>query len=131
MPRFPKNITHDLILYAKKLEVKANFWDPRAKSAFEFARQMTSPKLKKKNPSFECNLVYLDSEELPSLTAQYLDGSKWVTQTVDFSVGDLRSQFYERASRIEELSEGVENSAAATATGGKKGDSSAKAGGKK
>ena len=53
MTRVPRVLAMELIQFVKKIEVKANFWDPKAKSAFEFARQMSSPKLKKKNPTYE------------------------------------------------------------------------------
>lgn len=105
MSRISKAVAMDLIAFAKTIQVKANFWDPKAVSAFEFARQMSSPNLKKKNPSFECNLTYLESADPPSLQAGFSDGSTWAIDTAGFKASELREAFYSKCARIEDKTE--------------------------
>lgn len=101
--RITKDVAHKLILYAKRLNVTAHFWDPQAKSAFEFYRQMSSPKLKKINPNFDCSLNVVDELVPPKLTAEFADGSKWESTTAGLTCADLRGTFYTRAADIEDL----------------------------
>ncbi len=103
--KLTKEITLDLIQYAKKLNFSANFWDPSAKSAFEFCKQMNSPKLKKKNPSFECSMIYHDLKTAPLMTAVFSDGSEWTTATDKHTAFQLRQNFWERTVFIEEKAE--------------------------
>jgi hypothetical protein len=105
MPRFAKALSHELIQFAKNVQLTANYWDSTSKSAFEFARQMSSPKLKKKNPQFECNLLYTESDDPPSLVAQFSDGSTWKTSTAAMKASDLRQEFFDRCARIEDIAE--------------------------
>ena len=102
MPRVPKTIAKELIQFVKKVEVRANFWDPIGKSAYEFGRQMSSSKLAKSNTAYECNMIVLpnDSTAAPSVTAEFLDGSKWQVDTGDYTCNDLRSLFYEHAEKV-------------------------------
>jgi len=107
MPRVPKTIAHELIQFVKKVEVKANFWDPVGKSAYEFGRQMSSRKLAVHNKSFECNMVNLPngSTAAPSITAEFADGSKWEVESGKYSCNDLRGMFYVHAEKVEEALE--------------------------
>lgn len=105
MPRLPKSVAMDLITYAKNLQFRANFWDPKAVSAFEFARQMSSPKLIKKNPQFNCNLRYIEVAEAPTMTAEFSDGSTWTVDTAELKANELREKFYSRCARIEDSAE--------------------------
>lgn len=125
MPRVPRFIAQDLIQYAKSISVKANFFDPNARSAFEFARQMSSPKLKKINPGFECQLEITEDEVVPSLKAEFLDGSKWAISTADFSADRLRFEFYQKAAEAEDNSD-LASTEAAGSKGGKAADKKGK-----
>jgi hypothetical protein len=102
MPRIPRMIARDLIVYAKTLTLSGNFFDPRATSAYEFARQMRSPKLKKINPQFDCTLNQISTDDAPSLVAEFADGSKWTTETTDFTCERLRFDFFTRAGDAED-----------------------------
>ena len=62
MSRISKHAASKLILYVKQLDVKARFWDTQALSAFEFYRQMDSPKLKKLNPQYKCKFEMLKED---------------------------------------------------------------------
>ncbi len=121
--KITKELAMELIPFAKKLHVSANYWDPTAKSAFEFCRQMASPKLKKKSPSFDVEMVYHELNKAPTLYAEFSDGSKWNTETTDLSSAQLRLAFYERAMIVEELAElanmAVETEAPGSAAKGK------------
>jgi hypothetical protein len=117
MPRITKAIASDLIQYAKSLTITANFWDPNARSAFEFARQMRSPRLKKINPGFECNFNEISTTDAASLVAEYLDGSKWSCTTAGKSAMDLRGEFYSRAADAEDNLDGPLDTGAASSKG--------------
>ena len=108
MSRVAKHIALDLIQYCKTLKVTAHFWDPNAKSAYEFARQMSSPKLKKQNPAFECDLTENDRNEPANLVAEFADGSKWSTETFGYTASELRSKFFAKAAIVEDVMDDVE-----------------------
>ena len=101
--RITKQISHELISFAKRLEVRAHFFDPNATSAFEFARQMSSPKLQKKNDKFECIMVKQDDPAFkPIMKAEFLDGSTMELETSSYKAVDLRGLFYEKAEEAED-----------------------------
>jgi hypothetical protein len=89
MPRVPKAIAQQLILFVTKIELRANYWDPKATSAFEFARQMLSPKIKKINPKMEISMIRHDLPDEACICVDYIDGSKWEQNT-----GNNRSCLY-------------------------------------
>lgn len=102
-PRVPKIVAHDLIQYAKNLNVTAHAFSPASISAMEFHRQMNSPKLHKINPSFECKLNLLKSLDSPAtVSAEFLDGSKWELESAAHSAAELRSMFFEKAALAED-----------------------------
>jgi hypothetical protein len=105
MPRVTKEVSHDLIQFAKSMKFYADVWDPKASSAFEFARQMMSPKLAKKNPNFECDMYYNEEKLPPRLEAKFSDGSTWTTETSEYKCSDLREIFYDRAMAVEDAAE--------------------------
>lgn len=72
MSRISKHAASKLISYIKKLDVKARFWDADALSAFEFYRQMDSPKLKKLNPQYKCNFEMLKEDSKVFLKNDFL-----------------------------------------------------------
>ena len=134
MPRVPRHIAAELIQFVKKVELKASFWDPMSTSAFEFARQMSSPKLKKINPTLEVNLVRLENIEPPQLHVEYLDGSSWATGTAGLHASDLRYILYEKAADAEDKvgdSGGGGDGGAGKDAGSKGGKGAAAKGGKK
>ena len=93
MPRLTKALALDLIVFAKKLSVRANYFDRKATSAFEFVRQMNSPNLKKVNPSFEVSFVEdVEFEKPAQLRAEFIDGAVWETETGSFKASDLRNE---------------------------------------
>jgi len=111
--RVPKTVAMELIAFVKRVELRANFYDPKATSAFEFARQMSSPHLQKKNPNYECLMVRQPNEDFAaSLKAEYSDGSVFETETGEHTAADLRSLFFEKA-------EDAENALAVKAVGKK------------
>lgn len=102
MPRVPKHIAMELIQFVKKVHVKAHYWDPNSRSAFEFARQMSSPRLKKINPALEVIMESLETLKPPVLEVEYLDGNKWEKETTGLHATDLRSMLYESAADAED-----------------------------
>lgn len=109
MSRVPKHIASELITFVKRLEIKANFWDDRAKSAFEFNRQMSSRKLKKINPTLEIVFETHNNHDPPIIKAEFLDGSKWEIDSSNFKSAEIRAMFYSKASDAEE-SAGIDDS---------------------
>ncbi len=103
--KITKELTIELISFAKRIKFSANYWDPSASSAFEFCRNMSSPKLKKKNPNFECELAYHEGKQAPFLIAEFSDGSEWKTNTNTMTAAQLRQAFWERAVMSEEIAE--------------------------
>ena len=100
--RVPKQVAMELIAFVKRVELRASFYDPKATSAFEFARQMSSPHLQKKNPNYECLMVRQIDEDFPaSLKAEFSDGSVFETETSGHTAADLRSLFFEKAEDAE------------------------------
>jgi hypothetical protein len=101
--RIPKQVALELIAFVKRVEVRANFFDPKGKSAFEFARQMSSPLLQKKNPNYECVMLKQPQEDFTAtLKAEFSDGSIFETETSPYTAADLRSLFYEKAEEAED-----------------------------
>jgi|Transcript_31078 hypothetical protein len=121
MSRVTKQSARELIAFAKNLKIWGHYWDPKARSAFEFARQMQAPPLKKVNPAFECTLVQSETNEPARLIAEFLDGSKWETKTGEFSLKDLRAEFFAKAADAEDNADIVPGGDA-----GKKGDKGGK-----
>ena len=103
--RVPKHIAMDLVQYIKNVKVQAHFWDTKSRSAFEIARQMSSPKFQKVNRSFECVLENSKKPMDPKITAEFLDGSKWEQSTADLSCNELRGMLFERARDAEDAVE--------------------------
>ena len=114
--RVPKLVARELIQYIKKIDVKANYWDQNATSAFEFTRQMNSPVLRKLNTKYECNMHVIDEEnKIPAtMLVEFVNGSKWETNTSNFKADDLRYELFTRAEEVEEQME--------AASGGKEED---------
>mmetsp|Transcript_17397 Transcript_17397/g.17482 ORF Transcript_17397/g.17482 Transcript_17397/m.17482 type:complete len:127 (-) Transcript_17397:187-567(-) len=94
MSRVPKQVALELIAYAKKVEISANYWDPLSTSAFEFARLMSSPKLKKANPKFEVNFKIHDDDEEGHVYAEFTDNEIWETKTSDYNATELKAEFF-------------------------------------
>jgi hypothetical protein len=101
--RITKTLSMELIGFVKKLQVNANFWDKNSKSAFEFARQMSSPNLAKKNPQYECIMIKEpDVKYIPKMRAEFLDGSVLEMDTNQHTCAGLRALFFEKAEEAEE-----------------------------
>lgn len=93
MPRYAKAAALDLINFAKKLSIRANYFDRTSGSAFEFARQMGSPHLLKKNPGFEFSFVIDEESARPaSLRAEFINGQVWEVETGEMHCSELRSE---------------------------------------
>ena len=60
-----------MIIIIIKVDVKANYFDPTAKSAVEFARQMSSPKLQKINSNFACNFIKVSTTIFIIITTSF------------------------------------------------------------
>lgn len=102
MTRVTKDVARRMIYYAKSVKVTANFFDPRARSAFEFGRQMQSPVLKKINPNFTATTNVIEEDLPPRLIAEFADGSKLDMETSDYSANDLRNIFFDQAAGCED-----------------------------
>lgn len=129
--RIPKFIAEELIQFAKSLEVRVHYWHPKSTSAMEFHRQMSSPKLKKINPVFNATIIGIPVTETPNLSAEFLDGSKWESETASYTSAHLRELFYGHAGRVEEAMEEAGDLPESPAEAGKKGDNKGGKGGKK
>jgi hypothetical protein len=93
MPRYTKTAALDLIHFVKKLHIRAHYFDQKSTSAFEFARQMGSPHLKKSNPAFDFNFNEDHESEAPAtLSAEFIDGSKWEIETGNYHCTELRNE---------------------------------------
>lgn len=93
MPRVSKKTALELIHFVKNMSVRANYFDPKAVSAFEFARQMSSPQLKNSNPNFQFSFELERGEIIPAkVQAEFINGKKWEVQTSDFNAQDLRNE---------------------------------------
>ena len=105
MSRVPKHIALELIQYIKNVKVQAHFWDNSSRSAFEIARQMSSPKLQKQNNSFECVLENSKTPVEPKIQAEFLDGSTWEVETAPYTSTELRGMLFEKARDAEDAVE--------------------------
>lgn len=127
MPRTTKEVARRMIYYAKTLKLSANFFDPQAKSALEFGRQMSSTKLKKINPNFNFSFQIVKGADVkPTLSAEFADGSKWETETSEYTAAELRNEFYERAADCEDKVDIVVPGEDDEGGAGKKGDKKGK-----
>ena len=138
MPRVTKHVADELINFVKKVHITANFWDPHSRSAFEFARQMSSPRLKKINPVLEVVLERVDTATPPVMLVEFLDGNKWEKGTTGLHASDLRNLLFESAADAEDMvgdkGDGDKGGKDAGKGGGKdagKGGGAAKGGAKK
>jgi hypothetical protein len=110
----------DLIKYAKKVDVRAYPCNLKHKSAYEFARQIASPKLYKINPNFKVTFEWLPEDGPSKIYAEFSNGLKWDIPGDDKTCADLRYEFFQNASLAEEDTDVVEEVAAKPAAGGKK-----------
>ena len=99
--RIPKNISMELIKFAKSIKVTANFWDPNAKSAFEIYRQLSGNKLKNANPNFDADLDIIDEDKEPMMHAEFVDGSEIKMTTINHDAMALKALFFEQAENAE------------------------------
>lgn len=95
--RVPKTLSMELIQFVKRVEVSAHFWDSNSRSAFEIARQMSSPKLSKANSGYECVMKASDTPVTPTIKVDFLDGSSWEEETAAFTSEELRGMLFEKA----------------------------------
>jgi hypothetical protein len=136
MPRFTKVMSHELINFVKSMKIRANYFHPKSTSAFEFARQMGSSKLKKVNPAFEFSFVVDDQNSPGDLRVEFINGRVWEKSTDGDHCEDLRSQFYSICQEIDDHYDKTGESrpngggAAEVAAGGGKGKGAAASGGK-
>lgn len=121
-PRIARHISMDLIKFAKSIDVVAYNFEPKHKSALEFARQMASPKLYKQNPNYEVDFRWLTAPGPAVIKAEFTNGLKWETIGEGKSCADLRFEFFEMAAIVEEEADegGAEEPVAKPAAGGKK-----------
>lgn len=130
MSRYLAGMTAWLFLFIFRFApFQFNLKRPGSTSAYEFARQMDSPKLKKINPALEFNLKMHSLDEPPVVDASFIDGSNLILDTSSLKAAEIRSEFFSRISDIEEAMEeagtkpnfGADDSAAKKAGGkGKK-----------
>jgi hypothetical protein len=124
-PRVVRSISHTLIPFVKSVTVTANFWDPHARSAFEFYRQIDTKKLRKINPKLECKFILVEDENnIASLKVDFLDGTKWECETKGKTAADLRFDLFtlagEAEDNCEDLGIGDSDANASTAKKGEK-----------
>lgn len=86
------------------MDIKASYWDSTARSAFEFARQMSSPRLVKANPLFKCSFEP-DTERkqfvVPTVVATYVDNSTLQLDASEYTALEMRSVLFQKASDVE------------------------------
>ena len=75
--------------------------DASSRSALEFARQINSPKLKKKNPAFKFELDFVSENVPPLLTAEFVNGSKYELDTSALKAQDIRKDFFGKIEDVE------------------------------
>lgn len=102
MPRFTKAMSHELIHFVKSMKIRANYFHPKSSSAFEFARQMGSSKLKKVNPAFDFSFVVDDQNAPGNIHVEFVNGRVWEKATDGDHCEDLRSQFYSICEEIDD-----------------------------
>lgn len=102
MDRVPRKVAKELILQIKSLKITGHYFDPSAKSAYEFGRQMVSRKLKKINPSFDCSFVETSEKFPPYLRAEFADGSVWEINPSSYNSNQLRNILFSKASDVED-----------------------------
>ena len=95
--RVPKHVSMELIQFVKRVEVSAHFWDSNSRSAFEIARQMSSPKLSGTNSGYEFVMNASETSVTPLIKVDFLDGSSWASETAPFSATELRGILFENA----------------------------------
>ena len=94
MNRVTKEVSLELIKYVKSVGVRVNYWDPKASSALEIARQMTSKRFKKVNPSLKVELQLHEDSDPGVMKVEYVDGKVWETQTGEHKASDLRRELF-------------------------------------
>jgi len=104
MARIKKEITQELIYYIKKIEIRANYFAKDASSAWEFGRQMESPKLKRINPKFQIDFFRLSNYDSnpANMKVEFINGSIWETPTTLMRLEELRYELFSRAEEIED-----------------------------
>lgn len=107
--RIPKQIALQLIPFVKRIEIRANYWDPNSVSAFEFARQMMSDRLKKANPALHVELFRHDTKEAAKIHIEFSNGTVWDTDTYPIHAIDLRNEMYLRAEDVEDALEDLDS----------------------
>lgn len=105
MVRFTKGVSKQLITFVKRIEIHGNYWDPNSTSAYEFARQMASPNLKKSNPNLHVELFRTDTMDPPRIHVEFSNGTSWDTETFPIHAIDLRNELYSRATDVEDSME--------------------------
>ena len=133
MNRVTKEVSLELIKYVKSVGVRVNYWDPKASSALEIARQMTSKRFKKVNPSLKVELQLHEDSDPGVMKVEYVDGKVWETQTGEHKASDLRRELFMHArlveDMVEETGDGQMDDSEAEQAGGKgKGGDSKKSG---
>jgi hypothetical protein len=118
--RVPRHVAMDLIKYVKSLKVLGYAFDVKHRAAYEFAKQLNSPKLAQSNPNFSVSFDYLTEPGTSSIVAEFSNGKKWETQAEGKTCADLRFEFFEQAALAEEDVGDVDDTPAKPAAGGKK-----------
>jgi|TARA_A100001015_G_scaffold321490_1_gene452520 hypothetical protein len=95
--RVPRHVSMELIKFVKRVEVVAHFWDSNSRSAFEIARQMSSPKLNDANADYEFVMNASETSVEPKIKVDFLDGSSWEQGTAPLSASELRGELFEKA----------------------------------
>lgn len=124
--RVTKSIALELIQYCKKIDCVANIRRPGSKSAIEFAKQMMSTKLKKKNPTIQVNMLFHEDDQAPYVYCEFTDGQSLKIETGEIHLPDIRAQFFARAELAEEAAEEAEGDFSMDEAGGAKGKTAAK-----
>lgn len=119
-PRVAKHVAMDLIKYVRKLDVTAYAFEPAQKSAYEFALQLSSPKLATSNPNFAVNFEFHTQPGPSKIVAEFSNGKKWETQGEGKTCADLRYEFFEQAALAEEDVGDVDEAPSKPGAGGKK-----------
>ncbi|RYH28584.1 hypothetical protein EON65_11615 [archaeon] len=102
-PRVTKEVAATLIPFIKNITLTGRFWDPYSKSAYEFYRQMNTKKVKKINPNIVISFTeFEDPNQIPTLKAEFIDGTKLEIPTKDLTSADLRYNIFSFAEEVED-----------------------------
>ena len=100
--RIAKHVSHDLIKFARSVQVTTPYYHEGATSALEFFRQTNSPSLRKMNDSFDIKInTKVPDETTPTVRAEFLNGDVMEVDSTQYNTMQLKAMFFEAAQEAE------------------------------